>query len=497
MTSRLATSIIAMAALAVGVGAVGNATAASKSVNIYGIDDANSIWEIDPLAQKFTRVNNTGLGGQSNSMAYDTARDQFFFTNASTSSLRFWNRATQGPGSTPAVATFGQIGVGSDPANASYYDNAYWYVTGNQQLLHRVSFNYAGATPAFSTTTRIPLGPSGYPSSIYGDIAINGQTGVLYGTTVAGLFYRIDLARAGQAGSYTAIRTGLPSLQLSFNADYSTLFAHSHPTGRWYTLDTGSGALTDLGFVTIVPGTTDGFRDLGGASTTDVGSTCGIAPPGNSDDQFAQVGTAVKYPPKVRIVGSDGSPQEGVQVTFTVTSGGGTLGGQASATVVTDKDGIATAPSWRMGSGAGRNTVLADNVGTVCNLTFSATATVGPPPPDPDINGGGTPQKTTTPLDFPESLNDPGTTTLVRLPIRTNADQVARARVTCTINGTGRLAPERRCRSFVDKGRLKVRVTCGRPLRVRVLVTAPATDEYREMRRSQTWVTSGSCAVTG
>ena len=495
MVPRLIPAMLAIATTLVAGGAI--ATAAP--VNIYGIDDANSIWEIDPVAKQFTRVNDTGLGGQSNSMAYDTTRDQFFFTNAATSSLRFWGRGSTGAGSTPAVATLSQIGVGTDPANASYYDNSYWYVTGGQQLLHRVSFSYAGTTPAFSTTTPISLAASGYPASNYGDIAINAKTGVLYGTTTGGLFYRINLATAGQPGSYTAIRTGLTSLQVSFNADYSTLFAHSYNTGRWYTLDTSNGDLTDLDFATVVPGTSNGFRDLGGASTTDTGSTCDIAPPGNSDDQFAQVGTTVRYPPKVRIVGSDGAPQAGVEVTFTVTAGGGTIGGQSTVTVATDEDGIATAPAWRMGASAGRNTVRADNVGTVCNLTFSATATAGPPPdPDgPNDGGGTTPQKPVTPLVFPDALNDPGVTSLLKLPIRTNAGQVARARITCTINGTGRLAPGRRCRGFIDRRVLKVRVTCGRPLRVRVLVTAPATDQYREMRRSRTYITTGACAVTG
>lgn len=494
MSRHLTASLLALASTAL----AGAPIAGAAPVNIYGIDDANSIWEIDPVAKQFMRVNDTGLSGQSNSMAYDTSRDQFFFTNASTSSLRFWGRGSSGAGSTPAVATLGQIGVGSDPANASYYDNSYWYVTGNQQLLHRVAFSYSGSTPAFASTTPISLAASGYPSSNYGDIAINGKTGVLYGTTTSGLFYRINLATAGQPGSYAQIRTGLPSLQVSFNADYSTLFAHSHPTGRWYTLDTSTGDLTDLDFTTIVPGTSSGFRDLGGAATTDAGSTCGIAPPGNSDDQFAQVGTAVKYPPKVRIIGSDGSPQVGVDVTFTVTAGGGTLGGQSSVTVATDDDGIATAPTWRMGPAAGRNAVQADNVGTVCNLTFSATATIGPPPPDADGQGGGdTPQKPTKPLAFPDALNDPGTTTLLALPIRTNAGQVARARITCTVNGTGRLAPERRCKGFIEKRLLKVRVTCGRPLRVRVLVTAPATERYAAMRRSKTYVTKGACGVTG
>ena len=485
--------VAALACVAAGAG-----VAPAAPVNIYGIDDNNSIWEIDPIARQFTKVDDTALSGsqQSNSMAYDTTRDQFFFTYRGDSTLRFWGRGSTGAGSTPPIATWGQIGLAStDPANAAYYDNAYWYMAPNAQVLHRIGLTYGGPTPAFASNTPYQLAASGYPASGYGDIAINVTTGVLYGTTTAGRFYSIDLARVGQAGSYREIRTGLPSLQVSFNADYSTLFAHSHPGGRWYTLDTGSGALTDLDFTTVVPGTANGFRDLGGASTTDAGSTCSIAPPGNSDGQFAQVGTAVRNPPRVRIVGPDGAPQALVEVAFTVTEGGGLLGGQPSVTVRTDDDGYATAPQWTMGPAAGRNAVLADNVGTTCNLTFSATATLGPPP-DPDDDRD-TPQKPLRPIVFPPSLNDPGTTSLLRVPVRTNARQVARVRVTCTILGTGRLAPPNRCRSFIERRVLKVRVTCGRPLWVRVLVTAPATGDFRAYRKAKVYRTSGRCAVTG
>lgn len=501
----IATAVCTLSACAALAGA---STAAPKPVNIYGVGNQNNIWEIDPLAKQFTEVDDTALTqvNGSNSMAYDATRDQFFFTYAGDRSLRFWDRQSFGAGSTRAVATWANVGIGTDPANAAYYDNAYWYVTGGQRTLHKVAFTYSGGEPTFASDTPIDLTSTGYPSGLsYGDIAINAKTGVLYGTTTSGVFYRLGLNEP-RAGSYRQISNTGKSLQVAFDAEYTTLFAHEHPTGKWYTLDTGTGALTDLDFTTIVPGSSQGFRDLGGSATTDVGSTCSIAPPGDSDDQFAQVGTTVRRPLKVRIVGVDGSPQVGVTVTFTVTSGGGSIGGAASAEVVTDEDGVATAPAWRMGTAPGRNTVVADNVGTVCNLTFSATATAGQPTDD-QINGGGgerDPQKPIRPIDPPAALNEctsgdgcVGITPLLRVPVRTNAGQVARVRLNCTIRGTGRATPADRCRS-VTKGRvLSVRVTCGRPLWVRLLVTAPGTDDYRPYRYARTWTTTGRCAVTG
>lgn len=501
----LATALCALSAC----GALsGSALADVKPVNLYGVSNQNTIWEIDPLARQFTEVDDTGLSqvNGSNSMAYDASRDQFFFTYGGDQSLRFWDRQSFGAGSTRPIATWGNVGMGTDPANAAYYDNAYWYVTGGQRTLHKVAFTYSGNEPTFASDTPIDLTSTGYPAGLsYGDIAINARTGVLYGTTTSGVFYRFS-ANEPRAGTYRQIsNTGL-SLQIAFDAEYTTLFAHVHPTGKWYTLDVDTGALTDLGFTTVVPGTANGFRDIGGSATTDTGSTCTIGPPGDSDDQFAQVGTTVRRPLKVRIVGADGAPQVGVAVTFTVTSGGGTIGGAQSVEVRTDDDGVATAPAWRLGPVPGRNTVLADNLGTVCNLTFSATATAGVPTDD-QINGGGgdrDPQRPLRPINPPDRLNEcmPGSgcmgiTPLLRVPVRTNAGQVARVRLHCTIRGTGRTAPADRCRS-VTKGRvLSVRVTCGRPLWVRLLVTAPGTTDYRPYRYVKTWTPSGRCAVTG
>ena len=484
--------------------------AAAAPVNIYGIDNNNTIWEIDPIARTFVDVNQTALPGSqvSNSMAYDTDRDEFMFTYNATfggvgPSIRFWDRATTGQQSVPAVATFGQAGITGDPANAAYYDNAFWYMAPNAPVLHRVSFTYVNDHPTSPVDTAYRLDAAAgyvnplYPASSYGDIAIDVPNGVLYGDTVGGLFYSIDLKQLGVPGAqiYRQIATGLGSLQLSFNGDYSTLFAQTYDTGDWFTLDGNSGAKVALGFSTLVPGTGKGFRDLGGAATTDAGTTCDMTPPGNSDNQSAQVGTAVKHPPTVQLLGLTGNPQVGVPVTFTVLSGGGTLGGAASAAVFTDARGIATAPSWVMGADPGANTVLADSVGNVCNLRFRATATAGPPPPSPD-EPGTKPQTPTHSVGLPDSIHV-GVNDIADLPVRTTAGLVAKVRITCTIASTGRRAPKGRCVTYTDQRTLKLRVSCGPAVRVRVVVSAPADGDYKALRRTRTYVAAGNCAVTG
>jgi len=106
--------------------------------------------------------------------------------------------------------------------------------------------------------------------------------------------------------------------------------------------------------------------------TTQVATTLTAA---SSVMQLAPAGTAVPAPPSVRVADQDGQPMAGVQVTFAVMVGGGTLTG---ATATTNAAGVATVGSWRLGSAAGPNQVNA----TVAGLTpviFLATGTPGDP----------------------------------------------------------------------------------------------------------------------
>ena len=71
-------------------------------------------------------------------------------------------------------------------------------------------------------------------------------------------------------------------------------------------------------------------------------------------NQAAMVGTAVAAAPAVQVRDPAGNPLSGMTVTFTVSSGGGTVG---NATAVTDAGGIASAGSWVLGPVAGPNTL--------------------------------------------------------------------------------------------------------------------------------------------
>lgn len=245
---------------------------------IYGIDDNNNIQEINTATQSATQVyTNSPFGtipnGSSNAFAYDTARDQFFFID-SINNLEFWTRS----GNPSTLATANDLGLqastpSDQPQNAAFYNNAYWFFNEGTNTLNRVSFTYSGGLPSFSQLDPYLLtqtqGNVSAPSSwtnTFGDIAINATTGILYGATQSGVLFSVDLN--GTPTTATSIVGGLPSLQLSFNSDYSTLYGQTYNGGQWYTVDTTTGAATEIpGFAVTFSGA-NALRDLGGASST-------------------------------------------------------------------------------------------------------------------------------------------------------------------------------------------------------------------------------------
>ncbi len=97
------------------------------------------------------------------------------------------------------------------------------------------------------------------------------------------------------------------------------------------------------------------------ASITANSSTTVTAPPG----------VQVTDLPSVLVSDASGRPLGGAPVTFTVTSGGGTVTG-GSAT--TDASGIATVGTWTLGSGSGANTLSAVT-GNLPQVIFTACTT--------------------------------------------------------------------------------------------------------------------------
>jgi hypothetical protein len=82
----------------------------------------------------------------------------------------------------------------------------------------------------------------------------------------------------------------------------------------------------------------------------------------------APPGTDVTELPAVIVRDESGTPLVGAHVTFSVTSGGGTITGGAATT---NPSGIATVGSWTLGTGGGTNTLSAV-IGSLPAVTFTA-----------------------------------------------------------------------------------------------------------------------------
>lgn len=96
--------------------------------------------------------------------------------------------------------------------------------------------------------------------------------------------------------------------------------------------------------------------------------------PSTSVNVAGVAGAPVSPPPSVVVKNQKGSPMAGIPVTFTVTSGGGTVTG---ASVTTGADGIATVGSWTFGTVAGQNILTASSP-TLSSVTFTGIGSPGP-----------------------------------------------------------------------------------------------------------------------
>jgi hypothetical protein len=193
-----------------------------------------------------------------------------------------------------------------------------------------------GITPAVQVTARDGLGntATAFTGTVTVAIGTNPNGGTLSGTSAlaatAGVasFPGVSIDKAGTGYTLTAAATGL------------------------------TGATSTAFNITAAAATTIAFQAGNGQSAT--------------------VATAVATDPAVIVTDQFGNPVQGINVTFTVTGGGGTIAPASPATVGTGTNGIAALTSWTLGTTAGTNTMTAAS-GTLTNspLTFTATATPG------------------------------------------------------------------------------------------------------------------------
>jgi hypothetical protein len=239
---------------------------------VYGIDVANDVWEINPADKTATKVVTfSQLTQTANALAYDSVRNQMFYVNAA-NTFMYWERATN------SVKNVGGLSLGlpSDPNNLAFYNDAVWYFTHNTNVLSRATLTYTGsgetAVPSVSSLASFPvlgMNPTGVNTNTFGDIAIDTNTGTLYAMSSRGRFYSLDLSNPVLSFNEIVASPGNDrsvSLQLGFDLNSNTLYGTNYRTGDWYTIDTGTGAVTQIpGFNTLVAGGR-GMRDLGSAA---------------------------------------------------------------------------------------------------------------------------------------------------------------------------------------------------------------------------------------
>jgi hypothetical protein len=113
-------------------------------------------------------------------------------------------------------------------------------------------------------------------------------------------------------------------------------------------------------------------RAMAVGTILDDDSPAAIVPAGG-DNQQAVLGASFATPLAVTVFNANGHPVQGVSVTFTAPAGGASgsfAGGQGSVTVVTDANGLATAPAFTANATAGSDLVTAQAAGLATTVEF-------------------------------------------------------------------------------------------------------------------------------
>jgi hypothetical protein len=335
---------------------------------IYGITDNNEIYEIDMVNKTNTKVYNTGLTGSSNAFAFDNTRNHFFFIDPA-KNLNFWDRGSN----FTQIATAAELGLTSPvtiPANAAFYNNAFWFFNDGTATLNKIELNYTGSIPSFANRTTYTITGTPSPNS-FGDIAIT-SAGMLYAATTGGVLYTLNLATLGSSVAVVNSRSLSPatSLQIGFSSDETILFGHAYTGGFWYTINTSTGVLSQI---ETSPGTafrsqfpTNGLRDISDmAANTPVNTVDMQVSITNNQSSYIQ-GAATTYTVVVTNANISGSiPVIGALLNVTPASGI-----SFGSWTITYSGGAAPAS----GSGTISNYSLANMpVGSTATITINAT----------------------------------------------------------------------------------------------------------------------------
>jgi hypothetical protein len=232
---------------------------------------------------------------------------------------------------------------------------------------YRITFSAAGLGPAGSvTSTTIAIGAgvaaklafTRQPSNVAAGAAISPAVEVTIedgsGNVVSSATDAVTIAIGNNPGGGTLSGT-VTVAAVAGVATFSDLSINK--SGNGYTLAATSGSLTGA--------TSAGFNVHAGPASQIAANS--------AQNQGATVGTTVPADPSVIVRDANGNAVSGVQVTFAVTNGGGSIN-PGNGSVNTHADGTATLNSWTLGPNPGANQVTATASGLSGSpVTFNAT----------------------------------------------------------------------------------------------------------------------------
>ena len=153
-----------------------------------------------------------------------------------------------------------------------------------------------------------------------------------------------------------------------------TLTGATQTTGSSGIATLGSWALGPVAGTNTITATAPGLTGVTFTATGTAGAPAQLAIV-SGDGQSAPGGTVVPAPLSVFVSDANGNAASGITVKWGSPTGGGSVNG---ATQTTDANGVATLGSWTLGASLGTKTVSA-SISGISPVTFTATATAGPP----------------------------------------------------------------------------------------------------------------------
>jgi hypothetical protein len=220
-----------------------------------------------------------------------------------------------------------------------------------------------------------PNGLQNFPALLVAQTG-GGITTVDFDLDTAAGDYRVEFfaVLAADPSGHGEGRTFLGAEQVSVSATCEESFQVELP------LAVPEGAL-----VTATATPVDGAQPsgLGGTSEFSAAVSTTAAPTqiaiNAGDGQTGLVGQALAVAPSVIVRDANDNPVAGVEVTFAVATGGGTV--DPTTPVITDASGVAATTSWTLGPSSGINTLTAAANGLAGSpLTFTATGMQMAPP---------------------------------------------------------------------------------------------------------------------